>query len=129
MGMLGEAINEFAQAAHDPSRLLDCLILKGQCLSEWGELAAAEAAFKAALANASLTDAVRVALRYELGLLYERSARPLEALESFEFVAGRDQFYRDVADKQKALRRLLELDEESAPPAGERPGRDRISYL
>ena len=129
MGMLGEAINEFASAACDPSRLLDCLILKGQCLVEWGEPAAAEAAFKEALANPSMTDAVRMALHYELGLLYERSARPLEALESFEFVSGRDQFFRDVADKQKALRRLLGLDEENAPPAGECPGRDRISYL
>ena len=129
MGMLGEAINEFARAARDPVRLCDCLILKGQCLAQWGELAAAEAAFKEALAIPSLTDAVRIALRYELGLLYERSARPLEALESFEFVAGRDQFFRDVADKQKALRRLLGLDEEHTQPASEHPGRDRISYL
>ena len=129
MGMFAEAINEFASAARDPSRLLDCLILKGQCLVQWGELVAAEAAFKEALANPSLTDAVRIALRYELGLLYESSARPLEALESFEFVAGRDQFFRDVADKQKDLRRLLGLDEETLPPAGEHPGRDRISYL
>jgi tetratricopeptide (TPR) repeat protein len=110
-------------------RLCDCLILKGQCLAQWGELAAAEAAFKEALAIPSLTDAVRIALRYELGLLYERSARPLEALESFEFVAGRDQFFRDVADKQKALRRLLGLDEEPTQPTSEHPGRDRISYL
>jgi tetratricopeptide (TPR) repeat protein len=129
MGMFGEAINEFASAARDPSRLLDCLILKGQCLTQWGELVAAEAVFKEALANPSLTDAIRIALRYELGLLYESTARPLEALESFEFVAGRDEFFRDVADKQKALRRMLGLDEETMPPAGERPGRDRISYL
>jgi hypothetical protein len=129
MGMFGEAINEFASAARDPSRLFDCLILKGQCLVQWGELVAAEAAFKEALGNPSLTDAVRIVLRYELGLLYESSARPLEALESFEFVAGRDQFFRDVADKQKALRRLLGLDEETIPPAGALPGRDRISYL
>jgi len=30
-------------------------------------------------------------------------------------VAGRDQFFRDVADKQKDLRRLLGLDEETLP--------------
>jgi len=35
MGMFAEAINEFASAARDPSRLLDCLILKGQCLVQW----------------------------------------------------------------------------------------------
>ncbi len=129
MGLLNEAIAELSKAAHEPSRRLDCLTLQGQCRQALGEYRAAEAAFKEALGGGGLTDEVRVALRYELGLLYEAMGRTLEALESYQFVADRDLFFRDVAVKLKALREALGLDDQSADGNGARPGRDRISYV
>jgi tetratricopeptide (TPR) repeat protein len=129
MGRYQAAINEFEIAASDPSRRLDCLTLKGQCLADQGAMAAAEATFREALAQPSLTDDMHMVLRYELGLLYEKSGRPLEALESFQFVAERDQFFREVASKLQALRRQLGLDDPNLPPGGESGGSDRISYL
>jgi tetratricopeptide (TPR) repeat protein len=129
MGLLNEAIAEFSKAAHQPSRRLDCLTLQGQCRHAMGEYKLAEAIFKEALGSRGLTDEVRVALRYELGLLYETAGLTLEALESFQFVADHDRFFRDVAAKLKSLRQALGLDDPSTDAKGTRPGRDRISYV
>jgi tetratricopeptide (TPR) repeat protein len=129
MGLLDEAIAEFRKAAHEPTRRLDCLTLQGQCRVELGHYAEAEVIFKEALGTPGLLDEVRVALNYELGLLYETSGRSLEALECFQFVADRDLFFRDVVAKQKTLRQTLGLDEQPSGSAGPSPGRDRISYV
>lgn len=130
MGLIEESIAEFSQAARDPSRLVDSLTLMAQCRAQLGEPATAEAIFKEALAQPQLSEAVRIALRYELGLLYETVGRTLEALESYQFVADRDRFFREVSSKLTGLRRSLGLDEPGGPaPAGRSPSRDRISYV
>lgn len=129
MGLIEEAIAEFSQAARDPSRLVDSLTLMAQCRAQIGEPATAEAIFKEALAQPQLTDAVRIALRYELGLLYEAVGRSLEALESYQFVADRDQYFREVASKLTGLRRALGLDEPGGPAPAGRNRRDRVSYV
>jgi tetratricopeptide (TPR) repeat protein len=129
MGMLAEAVAEFTAAARDTSRSVDCLTLMAQCRLQMGDAAAAEATFKEALAQPGLTDDALVALRYELGLLYDVAGRPLEALESYQDVADRAPQFRDVAKKLKSLRRSLGLDEQPDPPPASRAGRDRISYV
>jgi tetratricopeptide (TPR) repeat protein len=129
MGLLDDAIAEFGKAARDPSRLLDCLTLKGQCQAERGEIDKAEATFKEVLGLSSLTDDLRVALRYELGLLYEASGRPLEALECFQIVADQDLFFREVTDKLKTLRHTLGLDDDLVEPETPHSNRDRISFV
>jgi len=129
MGLLDDAITEFGKAARDNSRRLDCLILKGQCQVEMGEIATAETTFKEALGLSSLTDEVRVALRYELGLLYENSGRLLEALECYQIVADHDLFFRDVTDKLKSLRQTLGLDDDLVEPEAPTGNRDRISFI
>ena len=77
----------------------------------------------------NIPDEVRVALRYELGLLYESSGRPLEALESFQIVADQDLFFREVTDKLKALRHVLGLDDDLVEPETPQSNRDRISFV
>ena len=129
MGLIEEAIAEFSQAARDPSRLVDSLTLMAQCRAQLGDPATAEAIFKEALAQPQLTDAVRIALRYELGLLYETVGRSLEALESYQFVADRDRHFREVASKLTGLRRSLGLDEPDGPAPAGRNRRDRVSYV
>ena len=129
MGLLDDAIAEFGKAARDTSRLFDCLLLKGQCQAEMGKVGQAEATFKEVLGLSSLTDDLRVALRYELGLLYESSGRPLEALESFQIVADQDLFFREVTDKLKALRHVLGLDDDLVEPETPHSNRDRISFV
>lgn len=129
MGLLEDAIAEFGKASRDPQRRLDCLTFRGQCQAELGDSVAAEASFKEALALANLSDEGRVALRYELGLFYAGAGRSLEALESFQFVADKDSFFRDVAEKLKGLREELGLDDPAAGEAVPRSSRDRISYV
>jgi tetratricopeptide (TPR) repeat protein len=129
MGLIEEAIAEFSQAARDPARLVDSLTLMAQCRAQLGEPATAEAIFKEALAQPQLTDAVRIALRYELGLLYESVGRSLEALESYQFVADHDRHFREVASKLTGLRRALGLDEPDGPAPAGRNRRDRVSYV
>jgi len=129
MGLIEEAIGEFSQASRDPSRLVDSLTLMAQCRAQLGEAAMAEAIFKEALAQPQLAEEARIALRYELGLLYEAAGRALEALENFQFVADRDRGFREASGKLAQLRRSLGLDEPGdVPPAGRR-SRDRISYV
>ncbi|MHB8708262.1 MAG: tetratricopeptide repeat protein, partial [Desulfuromonadales bacterium] len=130
MGLLDDAIAEFGKAVRDPSRQLDCLTLKGQCQIDMGDIDKAEATYKEGLALPNLTEEGMVALRYELGLLYETAGRPLEALESFQFVADRDLFYRDVTDKLKLLRQKLGIDDHAIEAVSEGgSGRDRISFV
>ena len=130
MGLLDDAIAEFGKAVRDPSRQLDCLTLKGQCQIDMGDIDKAEATYKEGLALPNLTEEGMVALRYELGLLYEAAGRPLESLESFQFVADRDLFYRDVTDKLKLLRQKLGIDDHAIEAVSEGgSGRDRISFV
>jgi tetratricopeptide (TPR) repeat protein len=129
MGLHDDAIAEFSKASKDPSRRLDCLILTGQCQVEMSDFGQAESSFRAALDQLNVTEEVRVALQYELGLLYEVTGRLPEALEKFQIVADLDLFFRDVTDKLKSLRHTLGLDEDIEASITPRSNRDRISFV
>jgi tetratricopeptide (TPR) repeat protein len=129
MGLLDDAIAEFSKASKDPSRRLDCLILKGQCQVEMNDFGKAEDSFKEALEQTNAPEEVRVALQYELGLLYEATGRLPEALEKFQIVADLDLFFRDVTDKLKLLRQTLGLDEDIEAAIAPHSNRDRISFV
>lgn len=130
MGLLEDAVAEFDKASRDLSRQLDCLTLKGQCFLEMGDVETAESTFKKALGQPDIGVEVQVALRYELGLLYEVAGRPLEALENYQLVAGHDLFFRDVSEKLKNLRQMLGFDDRTVEPLQKDSSkRDRISYV
>jgi len=82
MGLFDDAIGEFDKAQSDPSRFVDCQTLKALCFADKGEFENSEEAYNAALSSTSINDVQRLSLHYELGLLYERSQRPDEALVS-----------------------------------------------
>ena len=134
MGLFDDAIAEFSKAEKDPERFVDCQTLKGLCFVDKGDFEKGEECFKAALDGRALDDGQKLSLYYELGVLYENWERPLEALDSFQFVADCDLFFRDVADRIEALRKTLGMDSESATDqaaAEEEPieNKDRISFL
>lgn len=129
MGLLDEAIAEFAKAMNNPARRVGCLTLRGICLAEKGTFDQAEEAFKSAMAHPELSDGERISLLYELGLLYEGWDKPLEALDSFQSVADADLFFRDVGEKVEGLRRRLGLDAGDESESGPKGDKDRVSYV
>jgi len=135
MGLLDDAVAEFSKAERDPSRFVDCQTLKGLCCVDKGDFEKGEEAFRAALEGDSLAEGQKLSLHYELGALYENWERPLDALDSFQFVADSDLFFRDVADRIDGLRKVLGMtdapetnkkaDAEMAPEES----KDRVSFL
>jgi tetratricopeptide (TPR) repeat protein len=129
MGLFDDAIEEFNKASKDPKRQTDCLTLKGQCQAEAGDIESAEETFKSGLSIDALSGEARMTLHYELGMIYETSGRSLEALESYQVVADKDAFFRDVGEKVDALRKDLGLDGQSDNGDGPKGDRDRVSYV
>ncbi len=130
MGLLDDAVKEFDQAMKNPSRVVDCLTLKGVCLLEKGAFDAAEETLKEALACDGLSDEQRLSLDYELGLAYQASNFPEQALECFQRVADVDLFYRQAGEKLKSLREQLGLGPESDQEDSTAKGnKDRVSYV
>lgn len=130
MGLFDDAIAEFNQAAADPARALDCITLKGQCYTESGDTDAAMSEFKNGLAHESVTDESRMSLNFEIGMLHQMNGQLLEALESFQLVAEKDSFFRDVSELITNLRRELGLDDDADDDDdGPQGNRDRVSYV
>ncbi len=127
MGLYDDAIAEFEKASHDPSRAIDCVTLTGQCHSESGATESAMETFKQGLVMDNLSDEGRMTLNFELGMLYQMNGQLLEALETFQLVAERDSFFRNVSELIKNLRRELGLG--NSDDDGPQGDRDRVSYV
>ncbi|HJU06381.1 MAG TPA: tetratricopeptide repeat protein [Nitrospiraceae bacterium] len=83
MGLLDEAIEEFQIAAHSHECFLDSSSLLSACLKESGQHAAARECLEHAIADSRCAGDKSVALRYELGLLYEAEGAFDKAAEIF----------------------------------------------
>ncbi len=128
MGLLDDAISEFEKAEKEPSRYVDCQILKGLSFSDKTDYENAELMFTQALNSSLLEDIPRLNLGYELGLLYERAERSSDALISYQDVFSQDNNYRDVREKISVLKNTLGIDEDnSSIPLEEK--KERISFL
>jgi tetratricopeptide (TPR) repeat protein len=131
MGLLDDAILEFDQASRNPDRLLDCLTLKGVCQQEKGDRGGAEKTFKRGLENAQISEAGKISLLFELGLLYEADGKLLDALDCFQQVGDSDLFFRNVGRKIETLRQSLGLgnEEPEGNDSKSKGKKDRISYV
>ncbi|MRR53298.1 MAG: tetratricopeptide repeat protein [Deltaproteobacteria bacterium] len=103
MGLHDEAVKEFRIAANDPDRKLDSLTLQGLCFRDQAKFADAEELFTALLSLESLDADRLLALRYELGLLYEAAGRREESLQVFREIFGTNPGFRDTMQKITAL--------------------------
>lgn len=97
MGLYDEAINALRQAAEDPERRVNCLILQGACLRDKGELQLAESALRALLASPALSIEDSCALKYELALTCTALGKSDEAWTLLGEVEQLDPAYRDVS--------------------------------
>ncbi len=99
MGLLDEAIKEFRISVNDPDRKLDSLTLQGLCFRDQENYADAEEVFTRLLSLDALESDRILALRYELGLLFEAAGRKDEALQVFRMIFGNNPGFRDTMQK------------------------------
>lgn len=122
MGLLEDAILEFAKAERNPDRKVDCLLLKADCLIAQQKFEAAEEMLTIGLSDRALTSKDRVVIYYQTGLLYEAWNRYSDALSSYQVVADNDVTFRDVRSKINELKELVD-------DGGGSFESNRVSYL
>lgn len=105
MGLVDEAVAEFRLAARDPSFQLKAGDMLSRCHMERGDFTAAIGELEKVLGAGELPLDAELNFRYNLGLAFEASGRPEEALAQFEFVFETEPNYPDVALKIRELRR------------------------
>jgi tetratricopeptide (TPR) repeat protein len=117
MGLVGEAINEFEQAARDPHRECMCYAMIGLIYLEQAELDKSAESYVRALSSQSKTVEQEMNLYYDLGTVYEMKGITKDALYYFQKIARRDPGYRDVSD------RIATLDPAQSPPKPQQAAR------
>jgi len=103
MGRPDAALQEFAAAAANPNRRLDCLILEGMSYRTKGEEERAEELWRKGLQVGALTAQERVTLGYELASLYEDRGAVDLAVPLYREINAVDPSFRDVALKLSLL--------------------------
>src|SRR6185369_8568968 len=103
MGRYGDAIKEFAVAAGNHRRRLDCLTLQAMCFREKGESNKAEELLKRGLSLEVLADTERMSLSYELAFLLETTGELDQAISLYRKVHEVSPAFHDVADRLSSL--------------------------
>jgi tetratricopeptide (TPR) repeat protein len=98
MNSYGKAIQEFeaAEQTKDTGLKIKAIYQKGLCKMEVGDLEAAKADFERGLKYSNEENNTTIAIRYALGLAYERERRLVEAVEQWEKVAQLRPNFQDV---------------------------------
>jgi len=112
MGLLEDAIGEFAAAMPSPTRKLDCLAMMGACAIDLGRAADAVAHLEQALALPDLGEERMASLRFDLGRAFALQSDWNRTRELWEQVRAFDPDFQEVS------RRLEELGDDSAPSLG-----------
>jgi tetratricopeptide (TPR) repeat protein len=111
MGLYDEAINEFHQAAGDPTRRVECLTLQAACLRERGDLDAAEGVLNALMKpELSLEDTC--AVKYELALVLETQGHNERASALMAEIDAVNAGFRDVHARLKNADGSLDFSDE-----------------
>lgn len=109
MDLLDEAVEEFQRAVNmvapqdGTSRYLQCCNLLGHCFMMKEMARPAAMWFKKGLSAPGHTEEEYQALRYELGMAYEKMGETNRALDVFYEVYGINVLYRGVAEKLREL--------------------------
>ncbi len=98
MNNFGKAVQEFEEAEKIKSSTVKvkAIFQKGLCKLEMGDIENATADFERALKYSIEENSTTIAVRYTLGVAYERQRRLLEAVEQWEKVAHSRPNFQDV---------------------------------
>ncbi|WP_455242352.1 tetratricopeptide repeat protein [Petrachloros mirabilis] len=102
MGMLQEALEEFSHAMKGPEVFLDSCLLTAVCLKGQEQYDAASAQLERLLTDPRCQGAKAQAVRYELGLLYEKQEQWKLAATMFEAIPD----FHDVPERLASIRAL-----------------------
>ncbi|MFW6154286.1 MAG: tetratricopeptide repeat protein [Planctomycetota bacterium] len=102
-GQYDQAITILQQARRDPKRRVPAMNLLGQAFFKKGWHTEAAETFEQALAD-DLTEARKMELMYNLGVVLEAQGKNAEALEQYSDVAQIDFNYKDVRERIERLR-------------------------
>ena len=104
MGLLEDAIEAFEMAGSSATLQVGASMMAGVCLLQGGRTEAALGRFAQALAVPQITPREQVALRYEIGRVYEELGRFADAKKFYEKAYAMDPTFGDVAVRlQKAV--------------------------
>ncbi|HLZ33552.1 MAG TPA: tetratricopeptide repeat protein [Nitrospira sp.] len=102
MGLLDEAKQEFALSMKGPEVFLDSCLMMAVCLKEEEQFGAASAQLERLLSDPRCQGAKAQAIRYELGLLYEKQEQWQLAMTMFEAIPT----FHDVPQRLASIRSL-----------------------
>lgn len=106
MGLLDDAIREFAMASRDPKTACVCHSMIGMIQIERGNLNEAIDAFLHGLQVSERTKDQEAALSYEVGAAYEAKKMSKHALEYFQRTARLNASFRDVQERIRRLQKF-----------------------
>jgi tetratricopeptide (TPR) repeat protein len=109
MGLYDEAINEFRQAAQEPSRRVECLIMQCACLKERGEVDKA-VTILLALLQPGLSEEESCTVKYELASAYEAAGNNEEANLLLNEINATNSGFRDISSRLNAAHLSESLD-------------------
>jgi tetratricopeptide (TPR) repeat protein len=98
-GQFREALPELQKARQNPNARLNALNLLGRCYSELGMLDLAMKQLEEASGEISTMDAIKKAIVYDLGLVYERMGERDKSLNCMKQIYQVDYGYKDVAQR------------------------------
>jgi tetratricopeptide (TPR) repeat protein len=101
-GKIGEAIQEFQKAQHNPHKRIQALNYLGQCFAKRGMNDLAARTLQNAIKEKQVFDDEKKDLVYSLGIVLEKMGKTEEAIEQFKVIYEADIGYRDVAAKVDA---------------------------
>jgi hypothetical protein len=100
MGLIDEAKEEFALSMKGPDVFLDACLMTAVCLKEQEQFDSASAQLERLLTDPRCQGAKAQAIRYELGLLYEKQEQWQLATTMFEAIPT----FHDVPQRLAAIR-------------------------
>ncbi|HBO70425.1 MAG TPA: hypothetical protein DD658_10040 [Deltaproteobacteria bacterium] len=104
MGLLAEAVEEFATARRHPPLFLGASCLLSETLASMGDLESAVAALDDVLSTDDLDESAALDVRYQKALLVARAGREEEAREILLSIYETAPDYRDVRQRTESFR-------------------------
>lgn len=103
--LFDEAVEEFKQAARDPSRAVECYSMLSLCCRRSKDLAGAKEWLEKALAQADPGSTLCYAVKYEWAVLLEDMNEAHKALPYYQEVKSWNSGFRDVAKRVRTLKK------------------------